>query len=83
MQPTYLEGGFPGSIGVSHKTGSMNSESFIKWLEHFLTQVGLSEVTLVPLINNYSSHVTLDAMNLQQKSYITILGFPVHKNHKM
>lgn len=84
MQPAYLEGAPPGSVGVGHESGWMNAESFVKWLEHFITYVRPSETNPILLLMDYhSSHITLDAVNLCRKNHIVMLRFPPHTSHRM
>lgn len=84
MQPHFMNNAPPGSLGVCNESGWMNAETFIKWLEHFIKNVRPSEDNQVLLLmDNHSSHVTLQAVNLCRDHHISVLGFPPHTSHRM
>lgn len=77
MQPHFMNNALPGSLGVCNESGWMNAETFIKWLEHSIKNVRPSEDNQVLLLmDNHSSHVTLQAVNLCRDHHISVLGFP-------
>lgn len=82
MQPAYIEGAPMDSVGVGHESEWMNAESFVKWLEHFITHARPSETnSILLLMGNHTSHVTLNAVNLCQQNHIIMLGFSPHTSH--
>lgn len=84
MQPSYLIGAPPGSIGVAHESGWMTTENFTKFLQHFIHHVtqGKDKPVLL-LMDNHATHISLESINLCREYHITLLGFPPHTSHRM
>lgn len=84
MQQHFLNNAPNGSIAACNESGWMTAGTFIQWLEHFIKNVRPSdENPILLLMDNHSSHVTLQAVNLCRGHNITILGFPPHTSHRM
>ncbi|XP_050303764.1 uncharacterized protein LOC126741406 [Anthonomus grandis grandis] len=74
----------PGTLQLVTETGYMNSELFIRWLRHFQDYVKSSEDDPVVLIlDNHTSHFTLEAVNFCRNNCIVLLSLPPHGSHKM
>lgn len=84
MQQHFLNDAPPGSSGVCNESGWMNAQTFLEWLHHFIKNVRpCKENPILLFMDNHSSHVTLQAVNLCRENYITVLGFPPHTSHRM
>lgn len=79
-----MENAPPGSLGLSHPSGWMTAENFLKYLQHFKNDVRPSkDHPILLLMDNHAFHVTLDAVNFCRDNYITMLGFPAHTSNKL
>lgn len=74
----------PGTLKLVTDSGYMNSELFIRWLQHFQDYIKSSEDDPVILIlDNHSSHCTLEAITFCRNNFIVLLSLPPHGSHKM
>ena len=79
-----LKGAPTGSLGLSCSSGWMNSDVFPEVLKHFIDHMAVSEQNPGLLIlDNHSSHIGLEVINVAQKNGLTILTFPPHCSHRM
>lgn len=84
MKDELFYGSPPGTLQLVTESGYMNSELFIRWLRHFQDYVKSSEDDPVLLIlDNHSSHCTLEAINFCRNNFIVLLSLPPHASHKM
>lgn len=73
MQDHFLNNAPAGSAGVCNESGWMNSEAFVQWLEHFIKNARPSEANpILLLMDNHSSHVTLQAVNVCRENHIDL-----------
>ncbi|XP_050308307.1 uncharacterized protein LOC126744792 [Anthonomus grandis grandis] len=64
--------------------GWTNEEMFELWLRHFVKFVKTNRDEPVLLIlDNHSSHATLESYNYCKENFITILSLPTHLSHLM
>lgn len=84
FQNHFLNGASEGSDGSANPSGWMNSEIFVKYLEHFVRH---SECTIdspvLLLLDNHESHLSIAGLDLCNSYGITLLTFPPHCTHKM
>jgi len=76
----------PGSEMVGHPkaTGWMTNENFCEFLKHFVKHTKPSAQQPVLLIlDNHSSHISLEAVDYCKNNHITLLSFPPHCSHKL
>jgi DDE superfamily endonuclease len=79
-----MRGSPAGSKGLAVPSGWMDSETFIKWPEHFQQNVHSSDKDKVLFIlDNHGSHRTLDAINFARANGIVMLSIPPHTSHKI
>ena len=79
-----LKGAPTGILGLSCSSGWMNSDVFPEVLKHFIGPMAVSKQNPGLLIlDNHSSHIGLEVINVAQKNGLTILTFPPHCSHKM
>ena len=82
--PHMMKGSPPGSVGVAHPSGWMTGENFVVFLEHFIRHSKPSvERPVLLLMDNHTSHVTIESLELMKKSRIIVLTFPPHTSHKL
>ncbi|XP_072400901.1 uncharacterized protein [Diabrotica undecimpunctata] len=84
MQPALKNGAPEGTMAVAYPSGWMTSENFVKYLEHFIQHACPREnKPVLVLMDNHTSHVSLEVIKLCRKNHITLLGFPPHTSHRM
>lgn len=72
------------SLGLSTKTGWMNSELFLQVLGHFVKFMKVSkDCPGLLFMDNHGSHVSLDVINLARENGLSIITFPPHCSHKL
>jgi hypothetical protein len=85
MKPDLMDNAPPGSQGVAHPSGWMQSDIFLKWFEHFVRQTHPSAETPVLLIlDGHKTHTTnLDVINMAREQHVSILCLPPHCSHRL
>lgn len=81
----YMTRGAPvGSLGLAAKSGWMNTELFPEALTHFMKYMNVTRENQALLImDNHSSHISLEVQTLAKANGLTILTFPPHCSHRM
>jgi len=75
----FLQNAPAGSKALGNESGWMTNELFLVYLEHFVYHARPSEDRKVLLIlDNHSSHVSLEAIEFCRAHHIVMLGFPAH-----
>ena len=83
-QNIFLRGAPAGSLGFSSRSGWINDEIWLEFLEHFAAQTGVSKATpALLIIDNHSSHVNIDAVNFACENGIVLLTIRPRTTHKM
>src|SRR5215469_16473188 len=84
MTDLLLRGSPPGSIGGCSDNGWINSDLFVKWLQHFIASVKASVTNRVLLIlDGHSSHKSLAAIELARSTGVSMVCLPPHTTHRM
>jgi DDE superfamily endonuclease len=84
MSQLLIKDGPPGTIGVATVSGWINSDVFIKWLNHFVAHAKPTpEKPVILLLDGHASHKTLAAVEFCRAKHITLLSFPPHTTHKL
>jgi hypothetical protein len=85
MKPELMDRAPPGSVGVPHASGWMQSDIFTQWLKHFITHTTPTATRPVLLIlDGHKTHTAnLDVINLARENNITILCLPPHCSHRL
>lgn len=66
------------------ESGYINTEIFVEWLHHFAQYANSSEKNQILLIlDNHSSHISLQAALFCRENYIHLLTIPPHASHKL
>ncbi|XP_049310318.1 uncharacterized protein LOC125778074 [Bactrocera dorsalis] len=80
----FLNGCVSGSIGLVSKSGCMMSELFIDVLKHIQNNTKCSkEGPILLLLDNHSSHCSVDCINYSRDNGIHLLSFPPHTSHRL
>ena len=80
----FVNGAPVGSIGAGTKSGWMTEESCMTFLQHFQKHTKSSEDSPVLIVlDNHSSHISIQALDYAKSNAITILTFPPHCSHKL
>lgn len=80
----FINGCVPGSLGLISKSGWMMSELFINVLKHIQENTHCcKERPILLLLDNHSSHCTIEAINFSMENGINILTFPPHTSHRL
>lgn len=85
MNILLMRGAPPGTIGVAHPSGWVQTNIFTQWFNHFIEKVKPSEESPVILIlDGHYSHVrNVDLIDIARKNHVTILSLPPHCTHKL
>jgi len=84
MRDTLMNGAPPDAFGIAQKTGWMTTETFVIYLKHLVAHVRPSELNPILLIvDNHSSHVSLDAIDFCRENGITMMSLPPHTTHRL
>ena len=79
-----VDGGPPGSVGASHKSGWMTKENFLIFLKHLVVHSKSSILQpVLLLLDNHESHVSIDCIQYAKDNGIHMLSFPPHCSHKL
>lgn len=80
----YIQGAPESSLVLGNKTAWMTKELFLHVLEHIKSYTNTSvENPILLLVDNHTSHVSLEAVKFCKESGITLLTFPPHTTHRM
>ncbi|GBM12737.1 hypothetical protein AVEN_228526-1 [Araneus ventricosus] len=72
------------SVGFPTPSGWMTNETFLKWLQHFVSFTKPSSTDKVLLISDgHSSRKELDVVTYARENHVHMLSFPPHTNHKL
>lgn len=79
-----IAGAPTGTLGLANPSGWMNSELFVRTMEHFIkhTQSSKENPSLL-IMDNYEAHICLDAITLAKENGVTILTVPPHSTGKL
>ncbi len=80
----FLNGAPLGSAGSANKSGWMTELDFDKFLEHFIRHARPSvQNKIVLLLDNHSSHLSINGLRIAKENGIILLSFPPHCSHKL
>ncbi|XP_034945045.1 uncharacterized protein [Chelonus insularis] len=85
MKAELLVGFPPDSVVVCHPTGLIQSEIFVEWLQHFISQVHPSkEQPVLLLLNGHTNYSkSFQFLELAKNNGIILLSFPLDFIHTM
>ncbi|XP_018302582.1 uncharacterized protein [Mycetomoellerius zeteki] len=84
MKDVYMTHATQGAVGIANGSGWMTSDQFLKYMEHFIKHAGANKdsPTLL-LLDNHTSHLSIDTLELALDHGITMLSFLPHCTHRM
>lgn len=84
FKPHMLNGAPPGTAGAASKSGWVNSEIFLKILQHFAKHTKCSkEDPVILFMDSHEAHISLDAIEFSKENGITLITFPPHTSAKL
>lgn len=79
-----INGAPQGTLGLASKAGWMNTECFVKVIDHFIKHTNSSiENESLLIMDNHQSHLSIQAIDLCKKNGVTILTIPPHCTNKL
>lgn len=80
----FLNGGPPDCVGAGNASGWVTDTEFFQFIQHFIKHVKPSKEHRVLLVlDNHSSHLHVETLNLAKENGIIMLSFPPHCSHKL
>ena len=80
----FIKDGPPGCVVEISSSGWMESDTFVKYCEHFVTQSGASKTNRKLLImDNLAAHLSLQALDFMDENGVSVLTLPPHSSAKM
>ena len=80
----FVNYGPPDCIGVGNGSGWVTDIEFKKYMQHFVKHVKPSnEYKVLLILDNHSSHLHFETLNLVKENGIVMLSFPPHCSHKL
>ncbi|XP_060878158.1 uncharacterized protein LOC132950650 [Metopolophium dirhodum] len=80
----FIRGGPPGCVGTSNKSGWMQGDQFLEFMQHFVNHVRLTqEKKVLILLDNHESHLYLPVIDFCRENGVVLLSFPPHCSHKL
>jgi len=80
----FIRDGLVGSIGVAHPSGWMTENNFVVFIQHFIRHVKPThERPVLLLLDNHSSHLSVEAIDICKQNGVVLLSFPPYCSHKL
>ncbi|KAB0800181.1 hypothetical protein PPYR_05921 [Photinus pyralis] len=84
MQDYMIQGAPSGSIAVTHESGWMTADNFVKYLDHFIKHAKCSnENKCILVLDNHESHISPKALDKCKLNGIHLLTLPPHTSHRL
>lgn len=84
MQTSFLDNVSSGTVGFANDSGWMDQSAFVRFIRHFIRNVKPSfDSPVLLLMDNHTSHLSVDALDLAAANGVHILSFPPHCSHKL
>ena len=84
MNDLLLRGSPAGTIAGCSQNGWVDSDLFLKWMQHFIDCVKATQAHKVLLIlDGHCSHKSLDVIDLAHANGVVIICLPPHTTHRM
>lgn len=72
-----LNGTPPGTMGAANPSGSMPSELFSSWINHFIKHTHSSkEQTTLLIMDNHASHISVEVIDKARENGVVLLTPP-------
>lgn len=83
-QTFFLDNTSTGTAGTANESGWMTQADFVKFMRHFIRFAKPSrEAPVLLLLDNHTSHLSVEALDLAVENGVHLLSFPPHCSHKM
>lgn len=80
----FIRGGPPGCVGTSNKSGWLQGDQFLEFMQHFVNHVRpTQEKKVLILLDNHESHLYLPVIDYCRENGVVLLSFPPHCSHKL
>lgn len=80
----FIRDGPIGCKGGSNPSGWMTEQLFVDFLKHFHNHVkSTKEKPCLLLLDNHSSHLSIEGLNFAKENGIVMLSFPPHCTHRL
>ncbi|XP_047127709.1 uncharacterized protein LOC124808583 [Hydra vulgaris] len=80
----FVNNGPPDCIGVGNGSGWITDIEFKNFMQHLIRHVKPSNgYKILLILDNYSSHLHFETLNLAKENGIAMLSFPPHCSHKL
>lgn len=85
MTQVLMKGAPPGSLGVAHPSGWVQTNLFTQWFEHFIAKTKPTEKDPILLLldGHYTHTHNLDLIDLAKANYVKIISLPPHSTHRL
>lgn len=84
MQTSFLDNVSSGSVGLANDSGWMCAPEFERYMRHFVSCVKPTPASpVLLLLDNHSSHLSIEAIDIAVANGVHILSFPPHSSHKL
>ncbi|XP_031637668.1 uncharacterized protein LOC116350086 [Contarinia nasturtii] len=82
MQSYFMDSAPPTAGAACNESGWMKQVEFVKYMEHFIKYVSPSlKKPALLLLDNHTSHLSIEAIDLALDNGIVMLAFPPHCSH--
>lgn len=83
-QDHFVNGGPPDCIGTANSSGWATNDEFFTFMKHFIKHVKpTKECPVLLLLDNHSSHLCVETLDLAKANGVVMLSFPPHCSHKL
>lgn len=84
LAPSLLRDAPPGTVGFANGSGWMDSDHFLKYLDHFVEHSKPSkEKPVLLILDGHISHKQLEGVLKARENHIVMLTLPPHCSHRM
>lgn len=84
MQQIFMTHANACDVGRPSDSGWMNAKLFLDYMRHFIKHTNASKKSPILLVlDNHTSHLSIEAIDLAVDNGITMVSFPPHCSHRM
>ena len=80
----FIRGAPPGSVGRATRSGWINEDIFLEYLQHIIRNTRCSpDHRILLIMDNHESHISLKAIDTAKANGIVLLTIPPHTSHRL
>lgn len=80
----FIRGAPPGSVGRATRSGWINEDIFLEYLQHIIRNTRCSpDHKILLIMDNHESHVSLKVIDTAKANGIVLLTIPPHTSHRL